>query len=242
MLASAADGPEVQLWEVATGRKALTLTGHTGTVGHLAFSPDGRRLVSSARDTTLLVWDLTLGSRGAPLVLAAPKRLEQLWTDLAEGDASAAYRAMAELAAAGDRAADLLERRLRPVTGERLRQLLADLDSDQFAVRETASQGLADLGDEVEVALQKLVLESKSAEVRNRAQKLLDDLELASQLLYGGESIRRGRGVQVLEWTGSPRARQVLEGLAGGDPLALRTREARAALERLTRRAADRPR
>jgi WD40 repeat protein len=33
--------------------------GHTGLVSSLAFSPDGSRLVSGSRDTTVKVWDMT---------------------------------------------------------------------------------------------------------------------------------------------------------------------------------------
>jgi RNA polymerase sigma factor (sigma-70 family) len=239
-LASTADGPTVRLWEVATGREALTLTGQTGKVLHLAFSLDGRLLSSAGTDTTALVWDLTLGSRtgGIPAV-TAPRELERLWADLAGEDAAAAYRATAQFAASGDRAADFLGNLLRPVEAARLRRLLLDLDSENFALREAASLGLAALGDEVEVVLRDLALKSPSAEVRRRVQLLLDDQMPASR--KSGESIRLGRALQVLERIGSPGARKVLEALSGGDPAARRTREAAAALERLNRRSVDKP-
>jgi uncharacterized protein YjiS (DUF1127 family) len=47
--------------------------------------------------------------------------------------------------------------------------------------------------------------------------------------------------VQVLEAVGTPEARSVLESLARGVANARLTREARAALERLTKRAAATP-
>lgn len=47
----------VALFEAATGREVGTVTGHTGWVCGIAFSPDGRRLVTGSWDSTALVWD-----------------------------------------------------------------------------------------------------------------------------------------------------------------------------------------
>jgi WD40 repeat protein len=50
--------------------KALvrTLTGHTADVYDCAFSPDGKLIVSSSRDTTLKVWDAATGDERATLI------------------------------------------------------------------------------------------------------------------------------------------------------------------------------
>jgi WD40 repeat protein len=49
----------VLLVDVATGKVARTLEGATGVVTAVAFSPDGKTLVTGSNDTTALVWDLT---------------------------------------------------------------------------------------------------------------------------------------------------------------------------------------
>jgi hypothetical protein len=48
--------------------------------------------------------------------------------------------------------------------------------------------------------------------------------------------LRAVRAVAVLEDVGTPPARRILEALAGGEPEAILTREARAALRRLAQR------
>ena len=49
----------VNLWHVDRGEKITTLTGHTGWVNTVAFSPDGHRLISGGDDETLRIWDVT---------------------------------------------------------------------------------------------------------------------------------------------------------------------------------------
>jgi DNA-binding beta-propeller fold protein YncE len=60
-LASAGQDNAVRVWEAATGREALTLKGHTGSVSSVAFSPDGTRLASGGEDQTVRVWDTATG-------------------------------------------------------------------------------------------------------------------------------------------------------------------------------------
>ena len=48
---------EIELWDLTTGEKLSTLDGHTAPVKTLLFSPDGKTLVSTGQDGTILVWD-----------------------------------------------------------------------------------------------------------------------------------------------------------------------------------------
>jgi WD40 repeat protein len=47
------------MWDVATGENLRTFSGNMGQVQSVAFSPDGKRIVSNA--DTLKVWDAASG-------------------------------------------------------------------------------------------------------------------------------------------------------------------------------------
>ncbi|RPJ24401.1 MAG: hypothetical protein EHM33_17965, partial [Chloroflexi bacterium] len=49
------------IWDAATGHELLTLTGHTGGVNQVVFSPDGTRLATASDDTTAKVWNARTG-------------------------------------------------------------------------------------------------------------------------------------------------------------------------------------
>jgi WD40 repeat protein len=52
---------EAKVWDVNTGREVYDLPGHTKNVNGVAFSPDGRYLVTGSWDRMVRVWDLTTG-------------------------------------------------------------------------------------------------------------------------------------------------------------------------------------
>ena len=53
-----ADGA-INVWDITTGKRIKTFTGHVDRVTYLKFSPDGQTLVSSGSDGTTLIMDLT---------------------------------------------------------------------------------------------------------------------------------------------------------------------------------------
>lgn len=52
----------VQVWEMATGKRRFLLSGHEANVNALAFTGDGRWLVSGSNDGSIRYWDLRTGS------------------------------------------------------------------------------------------------------------------------------------------------------------------------------------
>lgn len=220
----------IVVWEVASGRRVFSWAGHRADVVQLTFAPDGRRLASVSADGTALVWDMTGMARPA----RSPVDPERAWTALGGQDAAAAQRAVWELADEPDRAVPYLRRQLLPgaATQRRIRQLVADLDDDGFDVREKASQELVRLGQAVVPALRQALAGRPSPELRRRARAALERLTGPGAEL---DRLRDVRALTALERAGTVEARAVLDVLAKGPPGSPRTREAQAALERLTR-------
>jgi RNA polymerase sigma factor (sigma-70 family) len=228
LAAGALYDPVARVYEVATGREVRQLTGHRGAVVSVAFSPDGSLLVTGSHDATALVWEMR------PRATGAARPTADLWADLAGDDAAAAYRAAAQVSAQADGVA-LLRQHLRPVSpldAAGVTKAIADLDSDTPAVRQEASRRLAAAGRRVEPALRRALDRGPSLEARQRMQRLLDGF--AGDL--SPDELRERRAVTALEWAGTPDARKLLAELAGGDPDAALTQDARAALGRLTKR------
>jgi WD40 repeat protein len=235
LLASGHGDGQVRLWDPFTGKEWQALAAHEGAVTSLSFSADGKRLASAGEGGTALIWDVpALVQAGrTEVVRLSAQELEKLWRDLASANAPEAAAAVQILARAHPQAVALFRDRVRPVTREELKQLIADLDSPRFAEREKATNRLSRLGRFAELALRQTIKEQPSLEVRARVEIILSRLESGNR---APEEIQALRALEVLEMIGTPRAHQVLKSLAGGAPECELTREARAALERLSRR------
>jgi RNA polymerase sigma factor (sigma-70 family) len=224
----------IRLCLAATGKELCRLPGHRSQITHFAFSADGKMLASGSWDTTILVWDVAdvLERKGEPPAELAARQLESFWSDLAGDDAIKAYRAIQELASAPGQTVPFLKEHLRPVSKVEPKQiaaLLAELDSNDFQVRDRATAALEKLAEPAEPALRKALEGGLSPESRRRVEGVLEKLRAP---LPGPERLREMRALEVLEQVAGMEARKLLAELAQGAPEARLTRDARAALDR----------
>ncbi len=240
VLAAACPDGAVKLWDLATGAELHELRGHRDRASGLAFSADSRTLVSGSWDTTALVWDLAGPWNGQKVARPRPQTVEGAWVGLADANAAAAHAGVWALIGDGAKAVSFLGERLRPVpkSARTIAQMIVDLDSPRYPVRQKATAELARLGERARAALMRAVVRPVTLEVRQRIEGLLRQLNSTPG---SPERLRALRAVEVLEALGTPEARRVLEGLTDGDPEAPLTVEARASLERLARRPVTRP-
>jgi RNA polymerase sigma factor (sigma-70 family) len=229
-------GGAVRVWDVATGVPWADLKVNNDEITALVFSADGNTLAAAeGPDTAIRVWDTSGFWRARPPLKEklSDGDLASLWADLAGDDAAKAYRAIWSVAGAPRQAVPWIGRRLRPVTeadAQRTAALIADLDSDRFAVRKKAGDELEKLAELARPALAKALAGQATLELRRRLEQLLARLDGP---ITAPEQLRTLRAIEVLEHIGTPEARQVLDTLARGAAVARVTQEAKASLKRL---------
>jgi RNA polymerase sigma factor (sigma-70 family) len=221
-LAVGGDDGFLRIFEVSTRRELHRLHGHEDQTQTLAFSADGRRLVSTCGRESIL-WNLRPGG---------DQKVSDPFADLLSADGPKVYRAMWTLAA-DPGAPALLRQHIAPVRvdarPELVDQLISDLDSTQFSVRDAAQRALAELEGSARPALLAALAKKPSLEMERRIRKLLDALDGEGS----AAQLRVLRAVHVLELQGSDAARQVLRDWSEGTSGLRLTEAARAALMRL---------
>jgi WD40 repeat protein len=222
----------LHVWNVTGGRELAVFKGHAGAVNHLVVAADGKTVASASDDTTTLLWDLTRVARPAAVVKALSKEeCDARWQALLGGDAAQAFAAICDLSAAPQQTVPLLKEHVKPaplLDMKRVDELIAGLKSDQFKVRQQATDELQKMGERVVPALNKALAGDPPLETKKRLQDLHKEL---SELQ--GERLRTYRAVEVLERMGTSAARQLLQTLADGAPGAMVTTSAQEALVRL---------
>jgi WD40 repeat protein len=241
MVALATAKGKVILLESATGRQRARFGGALPAVWSVAFSPCGLMLASTGLDYAPLIWDVTgliKGSR-TPVQPLAAKELDAHWDDVRHDDAAKAWKAMLALASRPEQAVPLLKDRMASrkatLAPKRLAELLADLDSDAFATREATCRLLKHLGPVVSLDLQKYCAATKSLEAKRRAEDVLGQIAKSGLV---SEPMLQGRVLEILEYSASPAAKELLQSQAREAPASPLARDAKAALDRIAKRPA----
>jgi hypothetical protein len=224
------------IWETGTGKKRGQLVGHQAAVSSLAFSRDNKKLASGSRDFSILIWDVSdLANEVRPRAILTD--LNSCWRRLMSDNAAIAFDAVCGLSATPEQTVSFLSEHLRPALppdASETRLLIADLDHEWFEIRKKSSSDLERLGEPVIPTLRKVLDGDVPVETRKRTDELLARLNPATPR---GELLRTLRAIEVLETIGTPEALESLKLLAAGGPEARLTREAKASIERLERRA-----
>jgi WD40 repeat protein len=205
----------------------------------VVFSPDGLRLATAENpESSVLIWDVSRQVNRPQAADAKPSDadLRGWWNDLSDINPRKASRAVWRFAAAPEQTLPFLTDRLRPVEAPEpasVARLIDDLDSDDFQMREKASQRLEHLGEGVAEALRAAKNRAASLEQRRRIERLLNQVAGIEPSL---EPLRALRALAILEQLDGAGARRLLADLAAGAEGARLTREAKVALERLKQR------
>jgi WD40 repeat protein len=236
LLASGASDGMVRLWDLASGRELVRIPGHRGSVTSISFSADAELLAAGGSDGTILVWNvskwtLPRDSSSDPL---RSEDLEKLWASLMDDDATIAHKAVWRLVAGRNQSSAFLKDQWRKtVPSDRLlNELVEQLGASRYFVRENAARELRAFGSPAVPVLRKAARESRSAEVRLRAEKLLTRLGAPEEQLPP-QLIRAMRVIQILEYIGTVESRQLLQAIAMQEGASQVGREAKGALERM---------
>lgn len=228
------DDDQVVVVEVATGAELarFDLPPRPKTIGDdwafcpIAFSPDNTRLATGHFDSRILIWNV-------PARRLHSMTRVKAWDRLAE-DIGKAALALDWLTANRTEALALLSARINPVPPvdvARVGALIADLGSNELAVRDAATRSLSEMGDGIVPHLKNHQKGNLSAEQTRCIAALIRQFDTSTPPT--GEALRIIRITALLERLGSTDAMRILEHMSRGDPSSRATGEASAVLQRL---------
>jgi hypothetical protein len=220
----------IRVWETSTWGLRYRIQGAI----NLEVAPAGPWFATSEeRDNSqqISVCDFRKWEALAPSIV--PGETDKLWADLAAQDAARAFESIDHMVSNPKMALAQLDKRLSPVDSVKpsvIEEAIKNLDDARFEVRRAAKQRLTELGDVARDGLTRALDNNPSVEAGNQIKELLEKLDAPPE----GERLRLLRAVEILEYIGSPDACRVLKRLGTGDAAASLTREAKAALDRLS--------
>jgi WD40 repeat protein len=231
----------ITLWETETGKARGHFAGHRGQTRCVSISADARFIASGGDDTTALVWDATRPRTRNAFVRPESTAIDVAaeFKNLADDEAERAYASIWALINAPKKTLSFLAEQSSLFAAADVRAIqrwIRDLDSDEFAERERASEELRWILDEAEAHLKKALQSKPSLEAECRIKLLFEDRRTGPV----GKELQRYRVIEILEHIaaegGAPdrlAAVAVLKKLAAGAGEVRPTKEAKASLERL---------
>ncbi|HEV3386155.1 MAG TPA: hypothetical protein VG097_15145, partial [Gemmata sp.] len=226
------DRKAIRLLDAFSGKELHKFQGHMGSVNSIAWTLDGKRLLSGCADSTSLIWEVPswiyLPPKNQPVKLPKP---DELWEQLGSSDCEKAWQAIGNLVQLPDTARALIGEKIKPVAApdaKRVQKWIADLDSEEFSEREKATRELRLLGDAAEPFLRSALAGTPSEEARTRLDGILSR--------SSGNRIVTGRCLEVLERIGDDPSLKLLTEYAHGAKKCWLTNEAEAAIKRLDQR------
>lgn len=216
----------VAVYEVATGKPVCEFK-HGSVVNALAFSPDGMTLAAASPDAPVYLWDVyrTRTRTGPPPDADAVRQA----VAALGGDPKTAFGAVQTLHAAPAEAVAVLRAAVKPAVGpdpEAVKQWIAELADEDFAVRETAEKELTRQAPLVADAARAARSAKPTPEQDRRLARVLTAADKPT-----ADDLRGVRAVGVLMRIGTPEAVAGLKELAAGAAGAEVTRSAAEALK-----------
>jgi hypothetical protein len=119
----------------------------------------------------------------APIHAQTATNLDSRWADLASGDEGKATRALLALAATPKETTAYLKDNLMPVKADpkRVAQLIKQLDSSNFVVRQKAMNELEYFGKYIKAELEAGIKEGATVEAKMRMQQLIEKMPVAKK-------------------------------------------------------------
>lgn len=240
------DYPGVYATDVATGKRTHKFTppGSGGLWGQPFYpSPDGKHLVFQAEMTTTdpdgkkrTAWGVYLAQMPAkkPALKGelTAAELDAIWADVATGNAFRREQQFPALAAAPGSAVPYLVKQVPVATAEEvkyLRELIADLGSDDAAKRKTATDRLTKRAHRYAPLFREALADAPAGTGRDGLAALVDLAKTEPPADLRADL----RAVELLARLSTPDAVKHLKALAAGAPQSRVTVEAKVAVERV---------
>lgn len=204
-----------------------------GALTALAFTPDGKRLVSAGTNGTVLFWDVKPAWKETLYTGQYQKaELPDRWHDLT-GNSATAFEVMARFAADPKTALAVFGEKLKPRPEPTKEDVAKWIEEIVKSKRPHALDDLIEAGPAAHEAVRKAIADlPDNISTRYTREHLSKALEGTDRIATKAE-LRRLRVIEVLEWIGTAEARELIEPLAKGPADNIVTRHAKAALARL---------